>query len=177
MNLNFIELLSILQLIAIQNSSNGNNTKPQAIIGLVKFVFCTRLTKRQLIILSLILECTKKNTLRPLAQKGCAPLVYSVPEFGCSCLRRVLSVSAPLSLPSPDVFHGSKGGGKTTYAKDNGSYQRLCVCCNATKCMANLPLSCLSRMLFNAFKSFPVFYLALPVLSRLAFPRMILPCV
>src|SRR6218665_1066466 len=103
MNLNFIELLSILQLIAIQNSSNGNNTKPQAIKGLVKFVFCTRLTKRQLIILSLVLECTKKKTLRPLAQKGCAPLVYSVPEFGCSCLRRVLSVSVPpLSLPSPD---------------------------------------------------------------------------
>src|SRR6218665_422150 len=53
MNLNFIELLAILQLIAIQNSSNGNNTKPQAIKGLVKFVFCTRLTKRQLILFCL----------------------------------------------------------------------------------------------------------------------------
>jgi len=31
MNLNFIELLAILQLITIQNSSGGNNIKPQAI--------------------------------------------------------------------------------------------------------------------------------------------------
>jgi len=31
MNLSFIELLSILQLITIRNSSDGNNVKPQAI--------------------------------------------------------------------------------------------------------------------------------------------------
>jgi len=30
MNLNFIELLTILQLITMQNSSGGNNIKPQA---------------------------------------------------------------------------------------------------------------------------------------------------
>jgi len=30
LNLNFIELLTILQLIAIQNSSDCNNIKPQA---------------------------------------------------------------------------------------------------------------------------------------------------
>ena len=29
-NLNFIELLTILQVITIKNSSNGNNIKPQA---------------------------------------------------------------------------------------------------------------------------------------------------
>jgi len=37
MNLNFIELLTILQLITIRNSSDGNNIKPQAIKGLAKF--------------------------------------------------------------------------------------------------------------------------------------------
>jgi len=37
MNLNFIELLAILQVITIRNSSGGNNIKPQAIKGLVKF--------------------------------------------------------------------------------------------------------------------------------------------
>jgi len=37
MNLNFIELLKLLQLITIQNSSDGDNIKPQAIKGLVKF--------------------------------------------------------------------------------------------------------------------------------------------
>ena len=31
MNLNFVELLTILQLIAIRNSSDGNNIKPQAL--------------------------------------------------------------------------------------------------------------------------------------------------
>ena len=39
MNLNLIELLTILQLIIIQNSSDGNNIKPQAIKRLVKFRF------------------------------------------------------------------------------------------------------------------------------------------
>jgi len=33
MNLNFIKLLAILQIIAIRNSSDGNNIKPQAIKG------------------------------------------------------------------------------------------------------------------------------------------------
>jgi len=37
MNLNFIELLTILQLVRIRNSSDGNNIKPQAIKRLVKF--------------------------------------------------------------------------------------------------------------------------------------------
>ena len=37
MDLNFIKLLTILQLIKIQNSSDGNNIKPQAIKGLVKY--------------------------------------------------------------------------------------------------------------------------------------------
>jgi len=36
MNLNFIELLTILQLITIQNSSDGNNIKPQATKSPVK---------------------------------------------------------------------------------------------------------------------------------------------
>jgi len=36
MNLNFIDLLTILQLITIRNSSDSNNIKPQAIKGLVK---------------------------------------------------------------------------------------------------------------------------------------------
>jgi len=36
MNLNFIELLTILQLITIRNSSDGNNIKPQAIKMLFK---------------------------------------------------------------------------------------------------------------------------------------------
>jgi len=33
MNLNFVELLAILQLITIRNSFDGNNIKPQAIKG------------------------------------------------------------------------------------------------------------------------------------------------
>ena len=37
MNLNFIELLAILQLITIQNNSDGNYIKPQAVKRLVKF--------------------------------------------------------------------------------------------------------------------------------------------
>jgi len=37
MNLNFIELLTILQLITIRNISAGSNIKPQAIKRLVKF--------------------------------------------------------------------------------------------------------------------------------------------
>ena len=75
MNLNFIELLAKLQLITIQNSSDGNNIKPQAIKRLVKFsCFYTRLSKHHLTILSSALECTKNNTLRLLAQKGCSPL-------------------------------------------------------------------------------------------------------
>jgi len=36
MNLNFIELVTILQLITNQNSSDSNNIKPQAIKMLVK---------------------------------------------------------------------------------------------------------------------------------------------
>jgi len=36
MNLNFIELITILQFIAIQNRSDGNNIKPQIIERLVK---------------------------------------------------------------------------------------------------------------------------------------------
>jgi len=36
MNFNFIELLKMLQLITIQNSSDDNNIKPQAIKMLVE---------------------------------------------------------------------------------------------------------------------------------------------
>ena len=36
MNLNFIELLTILQLITIRNSSDGNNFKTQAMKRLVE---------------------------------------------------------------------------------------------------------------------------------------------
>jgi len=36
MYLNFIELLTVLKLITIQNSSDGNNIKPQATKRLVK---------------------------------------------------------------------------------------------------------------------------------------------
>jgi len=52
------------------------NTNLQAIKGLVKLkqivIFYSTL-KVLLIILSSALECTKNHTLRPLAQKGCAP--------------------------------------------------------------------------------------------------------
>jgi len=81
MNLKLIELLTILQPITIWNGSDGNNIKPQAIKRLVRYkksVFNTRLSKVQLVILTTALECTKNNTLRPLAQRGCAPLVYNV---------------------------------------------------------------------------------------------------
>jgi len=37
-----------------------------------------RLSKVQLIILSSVRECTKNNAMRPLAQKGCAPLMYGM---------------------------------------------------------------------------------------------------
>ena len=43
MNLNFIELLAIVQLNTIQNSSDGNNIKPQAVRMLVKFSFYSTL--------------------------------------------------------------------------------------------------------------------------------------
>jgi len=36
MNLNFIELLNVLQIITIRNSSDGNNITPQATKGLFK---------------------------------------------------------------------------------------------------------------------------------------------
>src|SRR6218665_1714276 len=81
MNLNFIELLTILQLITIRNSSDGNNIKPQAIKTLVKFlniqffIFDSR-KFNSYIIFFLALERTKNNILQPLAQKGCVPLVY-----------------------------------------------------------------------------------------------------
>jgi len=78
MNLKFIDLLAILQLITTKNSSDGNNIKNQAIKRLLKLGFYTRLSKRQLINLCSALECTKNNTLRPLAQKGCAPLCYGM---------------------------------------------------------------------------------------------------
>src|SRR6218665_1046697 len=74
MNLNLIELLTILQLNTIRNSSDDNNIKPQAMKRLVKFLkfgYFTRLLKVKPIVLSSALECTKTNTLRPLAQKGC----------------------------------------------------------------------------------------------------------
>jgi len=38
MNLNLIEMSTILQLITIRNSSDGNNIKPQAIKRLVKYL-------------------------------------------------------------------------------------------------------------------------------------------
>ena len=38
MHLNLIELSTIVQLIAIPNSSDGNNIKPQVIKRLVKFL-------------------------------------------------------------------------------------------------------------------------------------------
>ena len=76
MNSTFIELLTILQLITIRNSSDDNNIKPQAIKRLAVKTnrFITWLSKVQLIILSSAREYTKNHTLRPLAQKGCAPL-------------------------------------------------------------------------------------------------------
>ena len=72
MNLNFIELLTILQLITIWNSSDSNNIKPQAIKGLVKqtnLVFYTRLLKIQLITLYSALECTKIVCCGPWPKK------------------------------------------------------------------------------------------------------------
>src|SRR6218665_1133786 len=84
MILNFIELLTILKLFAIRNSSDGNNIKPQEIKELAKYkklVFYTRLSEVELLILTSALRCTKINTpCRPwlLAQKGCAPLYFAV---------------------------------------------------------------------------------------------------
>src|SRR6218665_670941 len=74
MILNFIELIIILQLITTRNSFNDKNTiKPQAIKRLVQYYIkiglYARFLKVQLIIVSSFLECTKNNTLRPLAQK------------------------------------------------------------------------------------------------------------
>jgi len=68
-----------LQLITIRNSYDGNNIKPETIKRVVNFfksLFYTLLSKVQLIILSSALECTKNNTLWPLAQKGCVHLPY-----------------------------------------------------------------------------------------------------
>src|SRR6218665_2552517 len=41
-------------------------------------VLSTRLSKVQVMILSSAVECTKNTTLRPLAQKGCAPLSHVI---------------------------------------------------------------------------------------------------
>ena len=55
-----------------------SNHKP--IKRLVKFVFLIRDSRiKRVIILCSALQCTKTSTLRPLAQKGCAPLIYSYP--------------------------------------------------------------------------------------------------
>src|SRR6218665_139774 len=92
MDLNFIDLLIILQHIAIRNSPDSNNIKPQAIKGLVKqnkFGFLHSTPKNSAYNnLSSALECTKNGTLRPLAQKGCAPQPY---EVFFSCLRTPFS--------------------------------------------------------------------------------------
>src|SRR6218665_105173 len=80
MYVNLIELLKILQLITIQKNFDGRNIKSQAIKRLVKYkknqFLYTRLSKVQLRILSSALECPKNNTKQPLAQNGCAHLVY-----------------------------------------------------------------------------------------------------
>ena len=82
-DLNFIDLLTILQLIAIRNSSDSNNIKPQAIKGLVKqnrfgFLYSTP-ENSAYTNYSSALECTKNSTLRPLAQKDCA--LYIITRF------------------------------------------------------------------------------------------------
>ena len=72
MNLNFIELLTILQLITIWNSSEGKSIKPQAInrqLNLKKSAFYDQLSKVQLIILCSAHECTQNNRLQPFAPK------------------------------------------------------------------------------------------------------------
>ena len=38
MNLNFVELLTVLQLVTIRNSCDSNNIKPQAIKRLIKLL-------------------------------------------------------------------------------------------------------------------------------------------
>jgi len=77
MNLNFVELLAILQLITIQNSSDGYTIKPQAIKSLVKktnrFLQMTLKNSARNFVFSP--QVHKNYTLRPLAQKGCAPLI------------------------------------------------------------------------------------------------------
>jgi len=86
-NLNYIKLLTILQFITIRNSSNGSNIKPQATKRLVKQIlfliflyssFSSDLKFISHIILYSALEYTNDNTLRPLAQKGCAPMFYNI---------------------------------------------------------------------------------------------------
>src|SRR6218665_2737866 len=78
MNLNFIELLANFQLITIENSSDGNNIKPKAIKRLEKFsIFYMRLSKRQLIILSSALECTRNSFFNSFIHSG---HFYSTPS-------------------------------------------------------------------------------------------------
>src|SRR6218665_3271669 len=75
MNLNFIELLTILQLTTIRNSSGGNNnyqTTSNIKASYIKtnLVIYTRLSKVSQFCLRP--SSTKNNALRPLGQTGCA---------------------------------------------------------------------------------------------------------
>ena len=78
LNLNFIEMLTIFQLITNRNSSDGNNIKPQAIKRQVKHKkidFYTRLSKVQLILgYCLRLSSALKIYAAALGRKGFAPL-------------------------------------------------------------------------------------------------------
>jgi len=74
-NLNFIELLTVLQFITIWNISDVNNIKPQATKRLVKTILITfyesfKLSKVQtIIILSLAFGGTKNKTCGPWSKK------------------------------------------------------------------------------------------------------------
>ena len=130
MNLNFIELLTILQLITIRNSSDRNNIKPQAMKRLVKlnkFGFYNRLLKVQLIIFSAALECTKNSTLRPLAQKGCAPLRYSM------TLETLPPSHGSLHLYSINIVQQTSDGSLTIHLLES-TQSAMYVCMHACMC-------------------------------------------
>jgi len=95
MNLHFIELLKILQLIIIRNNSEGKSIKTALIAKVssheqykrlvkcikIDFLYSTLKSSTHVVLFS-ALECTKNNTLRPLAQKRFALPNYKIVYSG-----------------------------------------------------------------------------------------------
>src|SRR6218665_3365338 len=98
MNLNFIELLTILRLITIRNSSDGKHIKLQATKRLVQFFksfFYSRPTKLQLIILLSALECTEKSYT---ADQLCTRLISTGQVFILKSMECVHTVQSCMCL-------------------------------------------------------------------------------